>query len=333
MPTVQAWNQLKTIKDAFDSATLDPKIPDGRAATSLGIRIQAVNDFTVGKDTTNILLFPGLNAGLAVQDVAPETTGGASRAYHMALDGGVKFDMTQTDDGWTYTQDANQDASRWRCVSQAVKLTLINNSEDDDGWFEAIRFVPQADEAQLIGTNKGLVPDQTLFKKNQEAAGANLIQHNNYMTGKLRDIHKYQFYLQHHQPEHDFINLKDQYSLTENKSAWEDARDQLWDHSMDCVLIRIHGRKTPDNATSCCRGTKIMAHLVSNHEYMYSESSPMVRLQTRGTDAGQILDRTIQQQNAATGAGQVVGMVTPQNSPQKRKKPGKPPSKKQKKGN
>jgi hypothetical protein len=319
----QITKQLAVIRNPFDDATLDPKIPDGRATTSVGVRLQAVADVELGTNTTNILLYPGLGSVVYASDVLQGNSTTPSD-YILPINSSVDINQTGTSGvDLKFVQNEANVASRWRLVSSGMKITTVNDNGHNGGWWEAIRFSPTVeDTAYALQDGTLTVPTSQLFDKNKSVAGENLISHNNYMTGQLRDLHKYMFYLQHNEPESEWVQLSTELDVEGNPLDKQNAVDQYWDHQNDVVLLRIHGRATDPNATSspCCRGTRLMIHAVANHEYQYQTSSPMARLQTRGHDAGQRLDAAVRQINNDQHAAMVVTPTKPREAAERRRK-------------
>lgn len=290
MATSLARRQLSVAANPFSTATLEPKLPDGKTNTSAGWRLQNTFDFTVGGEVTNLLLFPGLKSCVvidgkeqitpAVTDAAGNITTPESRATvsfrnnlgsdHVDIEGPAG---TGLDAGEFSLNDATP-LSRWRCVSVGMKLTLVNNSEDDDGWFEATRFMPQTEGTEvLVDTEAGVYPKpSSLFG----ARGYNMIQNQSYITGKLRNLHKHIFYCQTNNNSHDFVDIPNAWKYDASiagQNTWDIVNDFI-DKNMDMIHIRIHGRQGPApgaaNANPCCKGTKLMCHTISNIETVYN---------------------------------------------------------------
>jgi len=246
----------------FSTATTNPKIPDGKTYASTGLRLQAVKE--VANDATgpiDILLYPGLGCGCII-DSTETSTEGNTRS------------MPYNDHGrWDPDLPGGQISApihKWRIVSQALKITLINNSDENDGWFEAIRVQGSDDsgfgnvqgttetgEGQFIGASTpGTLPAMT---------SQNLVEHPTYCTGKLRDIHKYLFHLMPQGNDHDFNILPRELTSTTF------AGPNLDNENYDMVFIRVHGR------AGSASPTRLMLHVVCNQEVVYDEGSFMTR--------------------------------------------------------
>lgn len=296
-----AYRQIATIRNPFSDSINDPKIPDGKCSQSLGFRNQAVADFTIGTDTVNILLFPGIGAGVYCDsakfgDDDPEPYVINFTAEHIKL--GYLGSATEK----SLEQESATFAARWRVVSQAMKVTLVNGTDDNEGWWEAIRFVPPITPEEFTAKSAdGCIPNEegdlwgrvTAGVNGQSTAGAQIINTPGYTTGKLRDLHKHMFYLQHHQNSHDFTPLEREYKWDPTKPdshEYEDMVKSLWDHNMDVVLLRVHGSSLVI-PNSCCKPTKLMFHVVQNQEVIYNNNGILSQLMTRSESAPDAVEK------------------------------------------
>lgn len=252
---------LAVYNNPFSTATTNPKIPDGKVYASTGIRLQAVEEVqNDASENMDILLFPGLSNGLIVSSTNKGTPAGDPYSIPYR-------DHGRTQAGPSYAQ-VSAPIHKWRLVSQALKITLVNNSDENDGWFEAIRIQGSSDSGFASTIRSG---ETTAIIG---AGGApvlpaitstNLVEHPTYVTGKLRDIHRYMFHLMPQGNDHEF-----QIIPREPANATEFVHSQLDNESFDMVFIRIHGR-------TGAAPTRLMVHVVSNQEVVYDESSFMTR--------------------------------------------------------
>lgn len=256
----KASGQLAVYRNAFSTATTNPKIPDGKAYHSSGVRLQAVKEFI--NDTTStmdFLLFPGLNNGLIMAKANQDNGRYMPYASHGVLDG--------TAPG-PYTQNSETAIDKWRVVSQALKITLINNSDENDGWWEAARvqlsnstpiIVDPVATGNLVGTSTDLVTLPGVDVERQ------MVENPTYVTGKLRDIHRHIFQLMPQGADHDFSELR---GTTDGS---QESALALWDQNFDAIYIRIHGRTGAESPT------RVMCHVVSNQEVVYDEAATLCR--------------------------------------------------------
>lgn len=271
---------LAVYHNPFSVATTNPKIPDGKVYASTGLRLQAVAEVVNdGTESMDILLFPGLSNGLTVSSSTGGTPAGTPWSIPYKAHG--RFSQTTT---YPLEQLGTTPIHKWRLVSQGLKITLINNSDENDGWFEAIRIQGNADggfkptlsanEPAGSGSYIGAGGSTTL----PAVQDTNLVEHPTYVTGKLRDIHKYLFHLMPQGNDHDFTIISKSQGSDE-----EFANACLDNESFDMVFIRVHGRTQAANGTP----TRLMVHVVANQEIVYEEASFMTRYhsESKGNDA------------------------------------------------
>lgn len=147
----------------------------------------------------------------------------------------------------------------FRIVSAGLKLSLVNNSDTNNGYWEAIR-VPN-ENIDFVGVKADLVS----YCAN---ATANLIDQPSYCTGKLKDIHKYVFQLKPDGNNHDV-------------TRWTANTDI--DKSLDMILIKIVGRASAVAEDAVVDATHFIAHHVSNQEVTYAPTSTLHRFMTEST--------------------------------------------------
>ena len=275
-----------TISNPFGSTTLNPKIPDGLSPYSTGLRLQNSVEIAQGHGDFVIILYPGIEGGCFVyNDLVRGLDFTNSSLY------GNHFSPVGPN---TAQQVDNVRIVQWRIVSQALRLSLNNNCEESDGYFEAIRIDTLRDNT-VANTNWGVkngkplarvldgIPAQTEYSPvftdaaTQYWAGANrrtnFIEQQSYVTGKLKDIHKYIFQLRPSTRDHEFTKLGDTNA------------DLLVDSNFDTIVIKIHGRvgspaKAADGtnaAVAAVAGTRLTAHWISNQEVVYDENSNLTR--------------------------------------------------------
>ena len=263
---------LAVYHNAFSTASTGAKIPDGKSYHSTGIRLQAVKEFTANTNgTMDFLIFPGINNGIVAAGVTDnDASWGMPYTSHCVLD---------TDGDFPAQADETR-ILRWRIVSQACKFTLTNNSDENDGWWEAIRvqthgtsaegfaLVLHGDGRTVIGpSTTGQIPGITL------GSFPNFVEHPTYVTGKLRDIHRETFDLMPQGADHDFQRLEPGMYPPALIEAFSDSENY------DAVIVRIHGRGGTGTPT------RVMAHMVSNQEVLYDENTSLARYHTESPNA------------------------------------------------
>lgn len=277
-------NELKVYVDPFNAATTNPKIPDGKCRLSSGLRLQAVKEFQNNTEgDMDFILYPGLNGGMTV-----------ARASNTGVDKVMPYSShgTLAVNGAAVNQIEGGVIAQWRLVSQAARLTLINNSDENDGWWEAIRFANAADANQFTLNDNTIAPEtvETLpaGPGTIQAKIGNMVEHPSYCTGKLRDIHRYVFQLKPHDTAHDFTKLQGNYP-NENAQQLLEFKESLIDSSYDMIFIRVHARPS---STDGFGATRLMAHVVSNQEVMYEPSTTLARYHTE-TNAARSLTNNV----------------------------------------
>lgn len=255
--------QLAVYANPFSTSTTNPKIPDGKAYHSSGLRLQAVREYTVGAGNTyHLLLFPGLNNGLIAAGILD-----SSNRYMPYTSHGVHAGPPND----TLQQSGSQIA-KWRLVSQAMKITLTNNSDENDGWWEAIR-VQTSNSSNFVGVTDPSDASVVIIGDGEpvgDLPGLNvqrqLVENPTYVTGKLRDIHKHLFQLMPQGGDHDFNTMPGGADYTNSDTAVK----FLTDTNFDAVYVRIHGRGGGSP-------TRIMTHVVSNQEVIFDEGATLSR--------------------------------------------------------
>ena len=304
-------NHLSVYMNPFSTATQQPKIPDGKASESLGSRQQVVKSFVPATSSTvDIILYPGLSSGAIVGNVRDAGLGERTW-YVMGYDdhGDIDFDNLSTSTGagkLTMDDKINQ----WRCVSQGLKISLTNDDQTNNGWWEAVRYTPSNAAENYALTAKGDLFDRetgtiTPVGDLLTFPNKNIVEDRTYQTGLLRDIDKHLFELHPIKDEHDFVAVQDDHDIiaTDVTTIINDvdgstvtgftlsnagrAEPQLMigsmlDHSYDYVYLRLHIRKGDTSADS----SQLMLHLVANHEMIYNTSVRDSKYHTRGAIAG-----------------------------------------------
>lgn len=309
------------IRNPFSTAVANAKIPDGSVALSTTCRYSVSSTIVDTNGSVNLLLVGGFYCGLAAQSTIPNGTntpnalekqrnfqyGTPSRAFVNVQSG--------TDPAITsgITQDPGA-PNQYRVVSQGLRISLINNSQDNDGWFEAIRCSPsnsytdwglQPAVTQANGTNGApdrqaeavtIAPVMDRYE-GSSAAGSNLFQdaqsnwamNPSYIAGKARDLYKHNFIL-HRQENNDFIEIPQQCTLQSVEAAatspltsprpfsGNNSLTPWWvDKQMDSILIRIRSNTSGANA-----GNMVLhVHMVQHVEECYDERSDLFRFMSK----------------------------------------------------
>lgn len=309
----------------FAGTGIQPKIHDDSSQLSIGVSNKFVTQFDSGNiqrgATIDILLFPGLNGSIVtntymdsnVTDANGNPTEGPmsdlifGNGYCMGHDehgsGLVNSVVPVNDDPLQIWN--NTDITSWRQVSKGMKLQLLNTDETNDGWFECCRFKMNQDNRQMcitpslantqqpIEDDRWFVHPKLGFMKRE--LDDYMVQEPSYVRGRLKDIHKFQFNLQHFDRDHPFQMLPSRIALAD--MVWNDQRKGIIENAaatglfsdgghlndtvsnfnyktMDCIYLKIHPGAT---------GSQLLCDVVSNQECVYHPTSVLSNFQ-QGTN-------------------------------------------------
>jgi hypothetical protein len=233
-----------------------PKLWDGKKQASSGIRLRTTGELTLDQaGPTYLCLVPGHSTTLAWQ------TAPATDYFNTPFRGHLGSAVDRSN------------VKLARIVSAGLRLTMINNSDQNEGYWEAARISVQPSDFTIDPVSGAL-----RYKATQPAdpnlvgtglAGSNpvpnivLSNHQTYQSGKLRDLETVQFKLNSVDNEHDFAPIFD-----------PPTADMFLDQSFDMVLIKLHGRQQNTGPT------QLMYDAVSNQEVIYLEDTSLARLMT-----------------------------------------------------
>lgn len=312
--------QLEVYHNPFSMATKQPKIPDSKVTESLGFSTRIVGEVKVAEESTDgilhILLCPNMNAPI----------------FFMGSQKGVDFvnDSPSQRDPLTYSwaprlDDSNaliyaggvaggnvgvrENYARWRYVSGALRLNLLNVDDEDDGWFEACRVTEGVDtqDYYLTGTDAGAGADSTIHMTVNPTgiltgfSNRNLANERSYCTGTLREIGNYTWSLNPIGDDHDFNDMPtdfrlettdiDDYDNGTNEVSFAIGRTNVkhliskcMDRSMDMIYIRVHGRvvANPGAATRNFQDSRsrLHYHCIANQEITFGSDERDSRFHT-----------------------------------------------------
>jgi hypothetical protein len=180
---------------------------------------------------------------------------------------------------------------KWRTVSQGMRITLLNNDQENDGWFESVRLKISMNEEHYtlseFETDKArLIPNLNMFAA---AKDRNIADQPSYMAGPLKDIHKVQFDLHHITEDHPFTVVPSAIDVGYFSTATPpagNAPNRLFtfdrgeiganrlvktvvDNNCDVIMLYIWGRK---NVVS---PSNLLIEVAQNSEIVYSEGSTL----------------------------------------------------------
>lgn len=327
---------LQGYLDPF-SVTGGAKIPDGAVMQSLPLTHRVVKEINLppvdqtpagatvledgtmgspgalaaGDGTGHIVLIPGLQCGLYWTQDPLGNANETDNYFTFSTDSWVDITVpVPLDDAvWPGTVSSGGGVSRWRVVSQGLKLTLLNTQEENDGWFECVRttYKPRMSDWKIVspignhglntsflttGESGFLAPDDKLI---DYLESKNLAEHLSYKAGSLKDIHRHQFNLMPFSKNNEFVELQENYLITADEglipvptqpvtgvsrqtfelldgaNSSKKIYESFMDTNHDIVLIKIH----PGT-----RGSKLLAELAVNHEVVYDVDSVLSKHMT-----------------------------------------------------
>lgn len=297
----------QVVRNPFSTATNQPKLPDGKANSSMGGKRHCVGTIDFGEvNTMDIIISPRADTPIFWSSAKRNANDGNQFAVAGKGDFADNHPLNRAFEATGSTTQIKQndaaEISRWRLVSQGCKLTLTNSTDDNDGWFEAFRFVPKAGTPNYIssttaGSPIGIstVPRTDLFGNRPLGTTAqpitadfdmNLASKGQYVTGKLRNLHRYVWTNRPHSNDVEFKSMAQELLVAStsvnagiNPNNVETA---FHDNDYDVIWIRVHGRGIPANAQGgCCLPTRLMFHVCQNVETIFSEQNLLHSFMTK----------------------------------------------------
>jgi len=286
-----------------------PKIPDGSQISSLGRRFVTTRPIQMLYSATNpkpvtIVLYPGFNSCAFAFDSFPGEHMQKVFKYQGAptlngrLTPGEVVEAPPSPRSLLVYQDNINRLAKWRGVSFGMKVMLINNSESNDGWWEAMH-IPSAESPSEYSI-KPLDNDSdfndtakncTVIMRPQNHAGTVMSDQPSYQQGKLRNIHNHTFVLSTINQVHPHIDLTESWKVDADTAIQPhghaivptgDANENaftncMMDKSFGAILLRIHGRPPISDQTG---GSMLQVTTYANVEHVYDEGSLLAQFQT-----------------------------------------------------
>lgn len=299
----EAYKYLTVFNDPFSNKSLTPRIPDGKTTTSIGHKYHFRQTFTLGQTGAqqydcNIIAYPGLSSpGAVLYGTDPAAI---SQKWYTFVNDLAPRNSNQE-------QRENDAIFKYRVVGVGLHVTLLSNSDANDGWWEAVRIPTSShlNEWNLIreppDTPSVLVPTQ----RNFELPTTDILNLPSYTTGRLRDLHHVVFHINPEGNEHDFQEAKDRhvdfdgiagveetfrsdaeipttlYPVRTAPTTTEDREtivQSMVDTGWDSILLRIHGRDAANGNTAA---SQILVHMVHNIEVVYDERATLAKFHQR----------------------------------------------------
>lgn len=254
---------VRSLVDPFDTTIVQPKLLDGKGNRTAGLRFRVTGDITCDPAApTYIALFPAMGNSFAYKSASEVTTVPVAYINHVE------------------TATAQAAVSQLRIVNAGIKLSLMNSSHENEGYWEAARFpisqisFAAPNDAQAGGT--GTATTTAVFKNRimvletmLTTLGSNLSQNATFQTGKLRDLHRYLFKLNSNDDDHEFRAAPLSPSTL---GATATIVEACLDRAYDVVIIKVHGRV---DATS---PSVLHYDVVSGQEVIYGETTVANRI-------------------------------------------------------
>lgn len=287
---MSAAHHCAVMRNPFSTAVAAARMPDGVPTLSTSSRYSASREATDIAGDCKILLYPGFYSGLATINTPAGETVPASAHYFFDIPsrGTVHTDAVTTG-GETKLKHSTAVPQQYRIVSQGLRLSLINNSLDNDGWFEAIRVSPGDSTHDYLMFNATTPANNVSVKivanpgtiENALLMTTDWSMHASYISGKLRDIHKYTFML-HRDDDGSFIDIDEEPELVSAGTGTgannvigirRNAGQANWfiDRNMDMVMIRAHC------TASATAPLKLHLHVMQHVEECFEAGSDLYR--------------------------------------------------------
>jgi len=254
------------------------KIPDGGSLLSMPLTHRIVQEIATGVTVPSgledapinlnsqdgdihILMYPGLQSGLIwAENPAGADQNEAPIYYRFTTDSYFSGEFSTANAGDVSTGRSADicrlkhegGISKWRNVSQALRLSLLNTDQENDGWWESCRvaYKPSMTDWKIVfprSSPRSWTPnagDPTKRAIARISGGSfvaddgiidslefrNMAEQKGYRAGSLKDIHTKQWDLTHQTGEHSFINTEEYYNLqmqdgNANASYFEAGKD------------------------------------------------------------------------------------------------------------
>jgi hypothetical protein len=249
--------------DPFSNRFNPPKIQDGKATMSSAVKLRMTGQVTLpttaGAHVT-LCLGPGLSSNFYPHDGLPV----------------LSYDQPiyQAHIGTAALRSA---IKQMRLVGSAATFSLLNNAEQNEGYWEAVRVPLNWSDISVRASATATDPctGSLDFSGAIASAGADFSQHSSYQTGKLKDLHRMQFKLNSTTNEHPFTDVNEVGTGVVADVPLATQTRAFVDESFDIVLIRVYGRN------ESTLPSVLRYEIVSNQEIIWKENSQSARMMTR----------------------------------------------------
>jgi hypothetical protein len=267
-----ALQYVRSLLDPFDSTLNQPKLFDGASKTSSGIKFRSSGNITLdptGADNY-VVLFPCYSQGVSWR-TASATDYTYATPYPSHMSSTDRINIRQI-----------------RLVSSGLKLALMNNSDDNEGYWEAIRIPFEAFE---LGDTVAPVVEDGVVHLVSSRTFPNLSNYPTFQTGLLKELDRFLFKLNSTSSEHPYSLLTKPDAVVQSMTGTFTmlTPPELYDINYDVIVIRLVGR------IDAVTPSVIRYQHVSNQEIIYRQDTTMARLATPNVMLGsmpELLDKT-----------------------------------------
>ena len=307
----EAMKHIAVFRNPFSNASLTPRIPDGKAITSQGLKFNLRAEFDVDVAGTRVFLQPAAICP-AFYSTVPTAAAPSPRHWAFVNKQLHNYQVTTSTENpdKTFTQPSTTAIHKWRVVSYGLHVSLLNNTDSNDGWWEAFRLnTSKNPEYWDVGYNltdpTAVTPFVISTDNKLDLTTENVTNLPSYTTGLLRDIKNVEFSLHPDGCEHDFkespgtIALQDAdvktyansgegelkiidsaatftaHRIQKSSGASKEFIDAMVDDGYDTICVHLHGR------TSAEVKTRVLVHIVQNIEVVYDDRAINARFHTR----------------------------------------------------
>jgi hypothetical protein len=237
----------------YSTATQHPKIPDGSRNYTLGASFRS--QFAVTGQTIDVILIPTLTCFGCTHVTAnnpfywstvTEATGESAFVPH-------QLNLTNPQGN---LQNVTYEA--WRGISFGMKVRTINNDQQNDGHYQAVRVKPCHPVAYINDRVEDLLPMNQIPSQIPIADVSTWPNDPTYSSGRIKDLIAKDFMLATEENEHPWVEL------------FDNANVKKMDTSFDIVCLRLNGTAT----------TNMLFDFYGNYEYCIRPGSALNMFQT-----------------------------------------------------
>ncbi len=243
---------ISSLQNPFDGRVEHPKLYDGKAPRSTGLRMKASgnircnNDVNVMGGATYIVFFAGLSNVICWKDDS--------------------VSVKVPPDGFPAHLESAEDRAEIkgaRTIAAGLKLSSVNSKEQNDGYWEAARMRVSYLNFEFSEEGVPAIPTTNLRVLGSSFDSIDLTNFDSYQSGRIRDLERYVFRLN---------TVNDDIKFTKSLTTPDDYLSEDW----DVIVVKIHGRKSAANSV-------IRYDCVSIQEVVYNENTSGARSMTQNS--------------------------------------------------